>query len=185
MAAEYGMTFLRVGSNVTEVERMQPYIERAKKYSMYVSANLMKSYAIEPLEYAETACLTQKFGADLLCIVDSAGGMLTEQMEAYFRAVQDTCDIPLGFHGHNNLQLAVANSLRAVDLGAKVIDTSMLGFGRSAGNTASEVFLLALERKGIRLGINPLQVMDVSEKYIKPLINRELFGFYSGIDVTL
>lgn len=172
MAAEYGMSFIRIGTNVTEVEPSEPFIARAKKHGMFVSANFMKSYAMSPKKFAEKAALTQKFGSDVLCIVDSAGGMLPSEMEQYFLAVQDVCDIALGFHGHNNIELAIANSLRAVELGASIVDTSLQGLGRGSGNTPTEIFLVALERSGVRTGFDPLQVFDIGEKYIKPLIQE-------------
>jgi len=172
MAAGYGMQFIRVGTNVTEVEESEPFVARAKEHGMYVSANFMKSYAMEPSQFAEKAVLTQKFGSDVLCIVDSAGGMLAPEMEEYFVAVRDRCDIPLGFHGHNNLGLAPANAIRALELGATVIDTSMQGLGRSAGNIPTEVFLLLLDRLGIPADIDPLRVMDISEHYIRPLVQQ-------------
>ena len=180
IAGEHGMPFIRLGTNVTEVDQAAPFIERAKKYGMYVSTNFMKSYAMPPAEFAEKAKLAQRIGADVLCIVDSAGGMLTSEMESYFRAVQDACDIPLGFHGHNNLELAVANSIRALELGAQVIDTSLQGLGRSAGNTPTEIYLVTLERLGVKTGINFLQVMDIGEKYVKPLVSRT---GYDSVDI--
>ena len=180
MAAEYGMSFIRIGTDVTKVEQSEAFITRAKRHGMFVSANFMKSYAMVPDKFAEKALLTQKYGSDILCIVDSAGGMLTGDMEKYFLAVQEKCDIKLGFHGHNNLELALANSLRAVELGASIIDTSLQGIGRGGGNTPTEVFLLALERKSISMGINPLRVMDVGDKYIKPLLTR---CGYDAIDI--
>jgi 4-hydroxy-2-oxovalerate aldolase len=182
MAAEHGMSFIRIGTNVTEVPESEPFIERAKKHGMFVSANFMKSYAMEPKEFAKMALLTEKYGSDILCIVDSAGGMFTDRMEEYFLAVQGVSDIPLGFHGHNNLGMAMANSLRAVELGASVVDTSLQGMGRSAGNTPTEVFLVALQRMGIDIGIDPLEVMDIGEKYIKPLITR---SGYDSLDVVI
>lgn len=177
LAEKYGMSFIRIGTNVTEMERSEPFIARAKRHGMFVSANFMKSYTMSAGEFAQKAVLTQKFGSDVLCIVDSAGGMLSGEMAEYFHAVQDACDIALGFHGHNNLELAVANSLLAVDLGATIVDTSLQGLGRSAGNTPTEIFLMAMERKGIPLGINPINVMDIGEKYIKPLVQRQ--GYHS------
>ena len=92
----------------------------------------MKSYAMPPKEFARTARLTEQYGTDLLCIVDSAGGMLTHELEDYFAATRDATELSLGFHGHDNLGLANANSLRAVELGAEIIDTSLQGLGRSA-----------------------------------------------------
>ena len=181
MAAEYGMKFIRIGTNVEEMEESEPYIARAKHHGMFISANFMKSYTMAPKKFAEKAKLTQKFGSDVLCIVDSAGGMLTQEMEQYFLAVQGSCDIKLGFHGHNNLELAVANSLKAVELGATIVDTSLQGIGRSAGNTPTEIFIVVLERMGIPMGIDPLKVMDIGEKYIKSLITR---SGYDSIDIV-
>jgi 4-hydroxy-2-oxovalerate aldolase len=179
-AARHGMGFIRIGTNVTEAQLAEPFIARAKHHGMFVAANFMKSYAMEPAQFAKTAKLAQSYGVDAVYIVDSAGGMLTEELEQYIRTVQDTCNVPLGFHGHNNLELAVANSLRAVELGVAIIDTSLQGMGRGAGNTPTEIFLVALERKGVRMGINPLAVMDIGERYIKPFIQRT---GYDSIDV--
>ena len=181
MAADHGMDFIRIGTNVTEIETSQPFIERAKRHGMNVSANFMKAYVMEPKEFADRAMLSVKYGSDVLCVADSAGGMMTSEMETYFRAIQDVCDIPLGFHGHNNLDLAVANSLRAAEIGVSSIDVSLQGIGRGAGNTPSEIFLLAMERKGVRMGFNPLEVLEVGEKYIRPLLQRQ---GYDSIDIV-
>ena len=172
MAAGYGMGFIRIGTNVTQMEESEEYIARARGHGMFVSANFMKSYAMDPVKFAEKAKLTQKFGSDVLCVVDSAGGMLASDVRHYFQAVQDVCDIPLGFHGHNNLGLAVSNSLLAVELGAVLVDCSLQGMGRSAGNAPTEILLMALDKMGIDLGIDLLAVIDVGQKYIRPLIRR-------------
>jgi 4-hydroxy 2-oxovalerate aldolase len=172
MAADFGAGFIRIGTNVTEVEESEKFIARAKKRGMLVTSNFMKSYALEPKRFAEKARLTRKFGSDVLYIVDSSGGMLPEELEGYFLAVRDVCDIPLAFHGHNNLNLAIANTLRAVELGAILVDSSLQGMGRSAGNAPTEMLVVALKKTGIDLGIDPIAVMDIGEKYIRPLIKR-------------
>lgn len=176
MAAEHGMGFIRIGTNVTEMEESEEFIARAKKHGLFVTSNFMKSYAMEPAQFAEKAKLAQRFGTDVLYIVDSAGGMLTSDVERYFHAVQDVCDIPLAFHGHDNLGLAVANTLRAVELGASLVDSSLQGMGRSTGNAPTEILVVALKRIGIDLGIDPIKVMDIGEKYIRPLIRRRGLG---------
>jgi len=172
MAAEHGMDFIRIGTNVTDVEESEKYIARAKKHGMLVTANFMKSYAMVPAKFAEKAKLTQQYGSDVLYIVDSSGGMLISDLVDYFRAVQDTCDIPLAFHGHDNLGLAVANTLKAVEMGAALIDTSLQGMGRSAGNASTEIIVLALQKMGISPGVDPIAVLDIGEKYIRPLMKR-------------
>lgn len=176
-----GMDFVRIGTNVEDAAKAEAFVRKAKKAGLWVACNFMKSYAMPPGGFAEYAKLSHDFGCDILYIVDSAGGMLPHEMEEYFSAVQARCNVPIGFHGHNNLGLAVANSIRATELGAAVIDTSLQGLGRSAGNTATEVFLLVLERYGYRTGINPLRVMDIGEQLIKPLVQN--VG-YDSIDVV-
>jgi 4-hydroxy-2-oxovalerate aldolase len=173
LAASFGMRFLRVGTDVADVPDSAPFIERAKSHGMFVCANYMKSYVVEPAEFARKAKMSEKFGADVVYVVDSAGGMLTRDMEAYFRAVQDSCNVAIGFHGHDNLGLGVANAIRAVELGAEIIDASLQGMGRSAGNTPTELFIVVMERLGVPLGFDPLRVMDIGEKYIKPLVQRQ------------
>jgi 4-hydroxy 2-oxovalerate aldolase len=173
LAASFGMPFIRVGTDVADVPESAPFIERAKKHGMFVCANYMKSYVVDPAEFARNAKMSEKFGADVVYVVDSAGGMMTRDMEAYFRAVQDSCNVAIGFHGHDNLGLGVANAIRAVELGAEIIDASLQGMGRSAGNTPTELFIVVMERLGVPLGFDPLHVMDIGEKYIKPLVQRQ------------
>ena len=179
-AAGYGMKFIRIGTNVTDVPQSQRFIERARHHGMFVCANYMKSYASDPQEFARNAVLSEKYGAEVVYFVDSAGGFLTRDIEPYFRAVRDASKIAIGFHGHDNLGLGVANAVRAAELGADIIDTSLQGMGRSAGNTATELFIAVMERMGAPLGYDLLQVMDIGERYIKPLIRRD--GF-SSIDI--
>jgi len=182
MAADYGMKFIRIGTNVTEVEASEPFIKRAKQKGMYVSANFMKSYALSPKEFGLKAKLSESYGVDIVYIVDSAGGMLPGEMEQYFNAIRQQSNIPIGYHGHNNLGLAVSNAILAVELGAEIIDTSLQGMGRSAGNTPTEIMIPVLLRMGIDLKIDPLKVMDISEQYILPLISRK--GL-SSIDIVM
>lgn len=180
-AADHGMHFVRIGTNVTEVEESEPYVTRARERGMLVTANFMKSYAMPPEAFAEKAALSQKFGSQIVYIVDSAGGMLPNEMSGYFHAVQDACDVEIGFHGHDNLGLAVANSLIALELGAVIVDTSLQGIGRSAGNTSTEIFAAVLDRLGKNPGIDLLKAMDVGEKYIRPLL--QVVG-HDSVDVV-
>ena len=137
------------GTNVTEVDASEAMIARARQHGMYVTANFMKSYASSPREFAAKALLTEKYGTQAIYIVDSAGGMLQSDLEEYFVAVRDVTELPIGFHGHNNLGLAASHAARAVELGAAIIDTTLQGLGRSSGNVPTELFLLLLKRMGM------------------------------------
>jgi len=184
LLADAGAHFIRIGTNVTSVAEAAPFIARARARGLWVSANFMKTYALSPRAVAVEAMRAADFGADLVCIVDSAGGMLPDDVGAYSDATREAIRVPFGFHGHDNLGLAVANTLRAVQAGATVIDTSLRGMGRSAGNACTEMVLFALQRQGIDLGIDPISMLTIAEQRIDPMLrahqSRDSIGIVSG-----
>ena len=122
IAHKYDMGFIRIGTNVTEVPKSENYVKRAKRHGMFVTANYMKSYALPPREFSRQVKLSLEYGVDVIYIVDSAGGMFSEDVEKYYKAIRKvSSNIPVGFHGHDNLGLAVSNSLVAVELGIDII----------------------------------------------------------------
>ncbi len=173
LAADQGMNFIRIGSNVTEVDRSAPFIALARERGMEVYANFMKSYALGPEEFGRLAARSSGFGAAMVYLVDSAGGMLPSEVRAYLQATRtEAPGVALGFHGHNNLGLAVANSLVCAEERVAMVDTSLQGFGRSAGNTPTEQFLSALVRAGCTPAIDPIEAMHLGETLVRPLIER-------------
>ena len=145
LAAKYGMSFVRIGTNVTETTQAEPYIALAKELGFIVSYNAMKSYAVSPAEFGKVVAQVYVWGADIACLVDSAGSMDPDVVAAYLRAAKSESASPLGFHGHDNLSLAMANTLRAIEEGAILVDSSLQGMGRSAGNTVTEVLVAILQ----------------------------------------
>jgi len=182
LAASYGMDFVRVGTNATEVEQSKEYLEHAKKLGMFVSANLMKSYTLSPADLARHAALSESYGADLVCLVDSAGGMMPEDIRAYMTALRDTVHVPLGLHCHDNLSLGIANVLAAIDCGAVRIDSTLQGMGRGGGNAVTEVLVTVLKKRGIDLGIDLNRLMDVGERIVRPIMRER--GGWDSINIT-
>ena len=173
LAADHGMDFVRIGTDVTAVDSSAPFISLARDLGVEVYANFMKSYALLPEEFARLAARSAGFGVGMVYLVDSAGGMLPSEVRTYVRATRDEApNVALGFHGHNNLGLAVANSLVCAEEGVAMVDTSLQGFGRSAGNTPTEQFLSALVRSGYEINIDPIEAMHLGETLIRPLIER-------------
>jgi len=183
LASEYGMGFVRIGTNATETDQAREFIEYAKHLGLKVSANLMKSYVLSPRELAKRANLLEKWGADIICLVDSAGGMLTNEIREYLFALKEHTNAILGFHGHNNLSLAIANTLEAINCGATIIDSSLQGIGRSEGNAPTEILLVILDKLGYDLGIDIYEVMDIGEDTIMPLMHYK--KGVSSIGVTV
>jgi 4-hydroxy 2-oxovalerate aldolase len=171
MAADYGMSFVRIGVDMNNQMESYKFVERAKQLDMYVCTNFMKSYTVEPNKFGLLAAESADAGSDLVYVVDSAGGMLPAEVARYVDAIDtEANEIGIGFHGHNNLGLAVANCLTAVEHGATLVDGSLQGFGRSAGNAPTEQLLCALVRAGYDLLADPLAVIACGERLIQPLM---------------
>src|SRR5580692_2600146 len=172
VAARYGMAFLRIGTNVTETAQAEPYIALAKELGLIVSYNAMKSYAVSPEEFGAVVAQVHRWGADIACLVDSAGSMDPDSVAAYLQAAKQQSPCPLGYHGHDNLSLAMANTLRAIEEGAVLVDSSLQGMGRSAGNTVTEVLVAILQRRGALSHIDLKAAMDVGQGLIQPLLGK-------------
>ena len=168
LARDYGMSFVRVGTNITESEQAEEYIKYAKKLGFKVSYNAMKSYAVSPQEFGRRIALTVEWGADLVYLVDSAGGMLPRDVTEYVSRLRENVEADIGFHGHNNFMLANANNLAALASGATYLDSTLRGMGRSSGNAQTEIMVVLLERLGYCTGIDRLQTLDAGERLIQP-----------------
>ena len=170
LASKYKMDFIRIGVDIKDYKSTERYIKVSKDNSMFVAVNFMKSYASKTSEFVKAAKHVANCGADLVYIVDSAGGMLPHELSKYISELKKNVDIPFGFHGHNNLHLSNTNTLLALSQGAQVVDASLQGLGRSAGNASLEAIVFLLLRYGFRLKLDPLKLLEVSEKYIIPLM---------------
>lgn len=173
LAHRNGMGFIRIGTNVTHVAESEEFIKKAKKLGMFVAANYMKSYALSPEEFAKQVKVSEKCGADMVYIVDSAGGMFADDLYNYYTAIRKISDIPLGFHGHDNLGLAIANSIAAADMGIQFIDATLQGLGRSAGNASIEALVAALFKRGYTMPINMMRLFEIGQKYVHMLLQTK------------
>ncbi len=171
-ASEHGMGFVRIGTNINELEKAKDYIRYAKDLGMTVTSNLMKSYAVPPKKFADYAAIADRFGVDILYLVDSAGGMFPEQVGKYMDETKKKVSCKLGFHGHNNFSMAVANSIAAFEHGAEFVDGSLGGLGRSSGNAETEILVSAFEKLGVKTGVNMLDTFTIGQKLIKPLMKN-------------
>lgn len=172
LAHNYKMDFIRIGVNIENYKDAERYISLAKEKSMFVAVNFMKSYSAKPQAFLKASKFVTKFGADMVYIVDSAGGMLPHELMNYIKIVKTDKKINFGFHGHDNLGLSNFNSLMCLSEGAKIIDISLQGMGRSAGNAKFETLIFLLMRYGFKLKIKPMELLKISEKFIIPLMTN-------------
>ena len=171
-ARSAGLDFVRIGYNAPEIEDAFGYLTLAKGLGLKVCLNFMKTYGISADTFGEKARAGAAAGADVVYCVDSAGSMFPEDVHRYLSAARERSQCELGFHGHSNLQFAVANAVEAVRCGATFIDTTLYGLGRSAGNVPTEIAVAVFNNLGIESGIDLFDVMDAAEEFMGPLMSQ-------------
>lgn len=169
-AHKAGLDFIRVGNNATEIEATERDIATAVELGLATHLNLMKTYAVAPAELARAAEMCRDWGLDSIYVVDSAGCMLPGQVAEYVRAIRDATGLTLGFHCHNNLGLANANCLAALEAGAVYVDGTLRGMGRSAGNAQTEVLSYLLKEAGYPIDIDTFLLFETAERFLTPLV---------------
>lgn len=160
MARQGGCDFVRIGVNANMPEQAGGFIKHAKNLGLIIMVNYMKTYIVSPEEFAKNALWAHEQGAECVYIVDSAGSMLPDELRRYYEETRKLTNVKLGFHGHNNLGLAVSNSIYCADLGFDMIDTSMQGLGRSLGNASTEMTIMALKKKGYDLDVDIPRLLE-------------------------
>jgi len=162
-ALHWGVDVVRVAAHCTEADLTERHIRFAREQNATVYGVLMMSHMIAPEELAREAQKMESYGAEAFIFMDSAGHYLPVDVMERVKVLRDKLKIPVGFHGHNNLALAVANSLAAVEAGATLLDACSRGFGAGAGNTQIEVLVPVLERMGYSTGIDFYKLLDAAE----------------------
>jgi 4-hydroxy 2-oxovalerate aldolase len=169
-AANLGAKMARIATHVTEADVAPQHIAYAKELGMETVGFLMMSHMAPVEKLVEQAKLMESYGADNVYVVDSAGYLMPHQVTERIKALKENLSVNIGFHGHNNLSLAMANTLAAIEAGATRIDGSIRCAGAGAGNTQTEVLVAACERLGIKTGVDLYKMMDLAENIVAPIL---------------
>ena len=171
-----GVRTMRVATHCTEADVAEQHIGLARKLGLDTVGFLMMAHMNEPAALAQQAKLMEGYGANCVYCTDSAGYMLPDDVTARVRALREALkpDTEIGFHGHHNLAMGIANSLAAVEAGATRIDGSAAGLGAGAGNTPLEVFVAVCERMGVETGVDLYRFMDVAEDLVVPMMDQPI-----------
>ena len=172
---DIGLSIVRVATHCTEADVSIQHFGLARKLELETVGFLMMAHSVGPEKLAEQARIMADAGCQCVYVVDSAGALILEDAQYQVEAVVAELggDAQVGFHAHDNLNIAVANSVIAVRAGAVQIDGSTRGFGAGAGNTRNEVFAAVAERLGITTGIDVLGLIDVAEDIVRPVMDGE------------
>jgi 4-hydroxy-2-oxovalerate/4-hydroxy-2-oxohexanoate aldolase len=173
MAHGLGVHTIRVATHCTEADVSEQHIVAARKLGMDIVGFLMMAHMNSPEGLVKQAKLMEGYGANCIYVTDSAGQMLPHDVQARLAAVREALnpETELGFHGHHNLAMGVANSIAAIEVGATRVDAAAAGLGAGAGNTPMEVLVAVCERMGIATGIDVWKIQDVAEDLVVPLMD--------------
>ncbi|WP_281173387.1 MULTISPECIES: 4-hydroxy-2-oxovalerate aldolase [Pseudomonadota] len=174
MAHGLGVHTVRVATHCTEADVSEQHIAMARRLGMDTVGFLMMAHMASPEMLVSQALLMEGYGANCIYVTDSAGYMLPDDVKARLRAVRAALrpEIELGFHGHHNLAMGVANSIAAVEAGANRIDAAAAGLGAGAGNTPMEVLVAVCDRMGIETGVDVFGIQDVAEDRVVPIMDH-------------
>ncbi len=173
MAADCGVTTIRVATHCTEADVSEQHIALGRKMGLDTVGFLMMAHMIEPEQLIEQALLMESYGANCIYLTDSAGYMLPDDVTARIALAREKLkpETEIGFHGHHNLSMGIANSIAAVAAGARRIDCACGGMGAGAGNTPMEVFVAVCNRMGIETGVDVFKISDVAEDLVTPIMD--------------
>ena len=180
MAVSAGAKVARVATHVTEADISEQHIGLARKSGLEVMTFLMMAHMCPIKQMVENAKLMDSYGADYVYVVDSAGYMLPDEARQRVTALKEALSCKVGFHAHNNLGLAIGNTLAAIDAGADVVDGSLRAMGAGGGNAPTETIVAVLTRLGLDTGVDLYKIMDAA-KLVDPLKTQPK----QGPDATL
>jgi 4-hydroxy 2-oxovalerate aldolase len=165
-----GIQVVRIATQCTEADISQQHFGMAKEMGLEAVGFLMMSHMRPPEFLAEQAVLMESYGADCVYVVDSAGALLPDGAAARVHALKQALKIQVGFHAHNNLGLAIGNTLAAVKAGADQVDGCLRGLGAGAGNAATELIAAALDKLGLNPGVDVFGLLNAAEFVVAPFM---------------
>jgi 4-hydroxy 2-oxovalerate aldolase len=173
-AQEHGAQLVRIATHCTEADISAQHFGVARELGLATIGFLMMSHMLEPAQLADQAKLMTSYGAECVYVVDSAGALVPAGVRARVEAVGEVAP-EVAFHAHNNLGLAIGNTVAAIEAGATRVDSCLRGLGAGAGNAATELLAAVLERTGIATKLDVFALSDAAEQIVKPIMPFQPF----------
>lgn len=184
-AKKYGANAVRVATHSTEADISEQHIKAAKDMGLFTVGFLMMAHLTDVDRLVEEALKMESYGADVVYATDSAGAMLPMDVTEKITALKKNLKIPIGHHSHNNLGVAIANSLAAVEAGATYIDGSLSGLGAGAGNTSTENLVAVFDRMNIAHSADLYKTMDASTDALIPVLESKGLSPHTNLDAMI
>lgn len=188
-AIDQGVQLVKVGCHCTEADVTKQHIEYVRAHGVEAYGVLMMSHMADPDRLLLEAKKMESYGALGVILMDSAGALLPKQVAERVKRIASECGILVGFHAHNNMSLAVANTLAAIEAGATIVDATLRGFGAGAGNCQLEVLAGILQKMNVETGLNFYRLLDVCDSIVASRLQKKpseitslsLVGGLSGV----
>jgi 4-hydroxy 2-oxovalerate aldolase len=173
-ARDAGADMVRVATHCTEADVSPQHFAAARDLGMETVGFLMMAHRTSPENLARQARIMVDAGCQCPYVTDSAGALLMHEARARFEALiaEVGDDAWVGYHGHQNLGLGVANSVVAYEAGVRYIDGSLCALGAGAGNSPTEVLAAVFDRLGVDTGLDVLGLLDAAENVVRPYLPR-------------
>jgi 4-hydroxy 2-oxovalerate aldolase len=171
-AREAGASVARIATHCTEADVSVQHFAAARDLGMETVGFLMLAHRLDPAGLARQARIMVDAGAECVYVVDSAGALVLSDAQTRVQALVSAIgrDAQIGFHGHQNLSLGVANSVLAYQAGATQVDGALCALGAGAGNAPTEVLAATFARLGIGTGVDVDGVLAAAEEVVRPII---------------
>lgn len=187
-AADAGANMARVATHVTEADVAKQHIELSRNLGLETVGFLMMAHMAPTSVLVEQAKKFESYGAEIVYVTDSAGALLPHEVAEKVGALRDHIGCKIGFHAHNNLSLAMANTMAAIEAGATFVDGSLRCLGAGSGNTQTEVMAAVFNRLGYQTGVDLYHIMDVANDVVakfmphpQEITGSSLILGYSGV----
>ena len=173
-ARDLGASVTRIATHSTEADVSPSHIAFARELGYKTCGFLMMAHMNSPEGLLEQAKIMEAAGAEVVYVTDSAGALLPDTVKARVEALRGGLEpgTEVGFHGHENLSLSIANSVAAVETGATYVDGCTCGLGAGAGNAPTEVLTAVFEKLGIEVNAETFPMLDVAEDVVRPIMDR-------------
>lgn len=173
-AYDAGAGMVRVATHCTEADVSPQHFGVARELGMDTAGFLMMAHRTSPEDLAKQARIMVDAGCRAPYVTDSAGALLMHEARARFEALVDEVgdEAWVGYHGHQNLSLGVANSVIAHETGVRYVDGSLCALGAGSGNSPTEVLAAVFDRLGIDTGLDASALIDAAEDVVRPYLPR-------------
>ena len=185
------------GENLRMIEETVAYLAARGRRVIFDAEHFFDGYKADPAYALKTLQVAVDAGAETLALCDTNGGSLTTDIRSTIEAIRRSVHVPLGIHVHNDCNLAVANSVAAVEAGCTQVQGTINGYGERCGNANLVSVIAVLKTK---LGINCLpdqklkeltetsrfvaEVSNVTQHANQPFVGESAFAHKGGVHVN-